>query len=52
MKSILISQFLVLIAVLSNVLSCYLPGVAPRNFQEGEEVELKVNKLRYSVDLL
>jgi hypothetical protein len=24
----------------------YLPGVAPRSFFSGEEVELKVNKLR------
>jgi hypothetical protein len=24
----------------------YLPGVAPKSFHPGEEVELKVNKLR------
>lgn len=24
----------------------YLPGVAPHNFQKGEQVDLKVNKLR------
>ena len=25
----------------------YLPGVAPYDFQAGEKVDLKVNKLRY-----
>jgi hypothetical protein len=32
------------LAVISNAF--YLPGVAPHSFQEGENVDLKVNKLR------
>jgi hypothetical protein len=32
------------LAVISDAF--YLPGVAPHSFQEGENVDLKVNKLR------
>lgn len=35
----------VLICLLCGSNGFYLPGVAPHNFKEGEEVELKVNKL-------
>ncbi len=35
-----------LLLLLSPLQAFYLPGVAPRDFKEGEEVELKVNKLR------
>jgi hypothetical protein len=27
----------------------YLPGVAPQSFADGEQVDLKVNKLRFSI---
>jgi hypothetical protein len=29
--------------------SFYLPGVAPHNYNGGESVDLKVNKLRYPI---
>lgn len=34
-------------AALLPVHGFYLPGVAPHNYAAGEEVELKVNSLRY-----
>lgn len=42
-KSIL---FIFVALFLQITSSFYLPGVAPHNYVEGEEVELKVNKLR------
>ena len=34
--------------ICSNLASAfYLPGVAPHSFADGEQVDLKVNKLRY-----
>lgn len=43
---IALGTFLVL-SVLSHVASgFYLPGVAPHSYLDGEDVELKVNKLR------
>jgi hypothetical protein len=39
---------LAVLAVLADVVhGFYLPGVAPKSFHPGEDVELKVNKLRY-----
>jgi hypothetical protein len=40
-------SFLVLIAGFASLAKAfYLPGVAPHSFTGGEQVELKVNKLR------
>lgn len=36
-----------LLVGLSSVSAFYLPGVAPHSFENGEQVELKVNKLRF-----
>lgn len=35
------------VALQSLTTAFYLPGVAPRSYVEGEDVDLKVNKLRY-----
>jgi len=37
--------YLLLVALFIQVHAYYLPGVAPKNFEDGQEVELKVNKL-------
>jgi hypothetical protein len=37
----------VLAANLASVSGFYLPGVAPHSFTKDENVDLKVNKLRY-----
>ena len=37
----------VLAANLASVTGFYLPGVAPHSFTKDENVDLKVNKLRY-----
>lgn len=36
----------VVVAAVSQANAFYLPGVAPHNYESGEAVELKVNKLR------
>jgi transmembrane 9 superfamily protein 2/4 len=43
----LITNLLLLLFILPHIAQCvfYLPGVAPHDFQEGEEVSLKVNKI-------
>jgi hypothetical protein len=45
MFSVALGSF-ILATVLSSVNAFYLPGVAPHSYIDGEEVELKVNKLR------
>lgn len=35
-----------LLIILNTCNAFYLPGVAPYDFQQGENVDLKVNKLR------
>jgi hypothetical protein len=45
---IALAPFLLLVGYLSEVANgFYLPGVTPKNFEDGEKVELKVNKLRW-----
>lgn len=39
------STLLILLALLVNMIQCYIPGIAPVEYLDGEEVELKVNKL-------
>jgi len=41
----LMNGFFVFVSVVYLSSAFYLPGVAPREFQDGEEVKLKVNKL-------
>ena len=36
------------VAVSHTAAGFYLPGVAPQNYEDGDRVELKVNKLRYA----
>ena len=44
---IMIAASVILLSVLAAVSDAfYLPGVAPHSYTEGENVELKVNKLR------
>ena len=43
----LLKSLTFLSVVISSARGMYLPGVAPHSFADGEEVELKVNKLRY-----
>jgi hypothetical protein len=39
-------------SIYSNLASAfYLPGVAPHSFADGEQVDLKVNKLRCTIQL-
>ena len=44
----MIVNLILTVAIISyySVDSFYLPGVAPYDFQPGEKVDLKVNKLR------
>lgn len=46
----MIVNLILSIAIISyySVESFYLPGVAPYDFQPGEKVDLKVNKLRFA----
>ena len=47
----MIVYLLITVAIICcSVDSFYLPGVAPYDFQPGEKVDLKVNKLRFAVD--
>jgi hypothetical protein len=45
MMSTVLILVVVCIALISSTYA-YLPGVAPHNFKNGEDVQLKVNKLR------
>ncbi len=47
MKSIL-ALILSFLAVFNSVSGFYLPGVAPHSYEDGEDVDLKVNKLRFA----
>ncbi len=44
-----ILAFSLLLAQLQVLNGFYLPGVAPHSYVDGEEVDLKVNKLRYAL---
>jgi len=48
----MIVNLILTVAIISyySVDSFYLPGVAPYDFQPGEKVDLKVNKLRFVLD--
>lgn len=48
----MIVNLILTVAIISyySVDSFYLPGVAPYDFQPGEKVDLKVNKLRFVFD--
>lgn len=46
LASSFIQCILLCISFISLTMGVYLPGVAPIDFQEGDEIELKVNKLR------
>merc|ERR1719334_1721992 len=41
----LMNGFFVFVSIVYLASAFYLPGVAPREFEDGEEVKLKVNKL-------
>ncbi|CAM9590801.1 unnamed protein product, partial [Heterosigma akashiwo] len=42
---VLTSSVLIIVFTVFTTEGFYLPGVAPRNFNDGEKVDLKVNKL-------
>ena len=44
LRSFFISCILIL-TISANTLAFYLPGVAPRDYKEGDEVEVQVNSL-------
>ena len=48
----MIVKLILIVAIIGyySVESFYLPGVAPYDFQPGEKVDLKVNKLRFVHD--
>ena len=39
-------KFALVLGTIATAFGFYLPGVAPRSFHRGDDVELKVNKLR------